>query len=392
MPTIGWILEDAIERQGESISSLPFIPSPPPIFRCKWCGKSFSLSQELQRHVSLDHPLELPALYVNGEPLQRENVVRSPILEQDVELLQCSRCEVKIDGDRWQPLTLPEFRRRFAESTNTTWEVRLLHERSLDNSQVKEEYKVRFRIPDSIALTAVDEHFRCILVRDTLRHNDLLKFIAGLPTDAPAREYGGALGDYALGIILKEQIRPSLAPIRFEEFVTKMRSSLEVLRSIHRPIALAVCSSIRFNLNDFHNASTTIATDMDAAIRLFHHVTSNRVQPEPTVPILYHPLPSATRAVCPVDRHSYHLMSDSVHLSHGETLSLTALESLRQIIRSSAPISEQDLAKVHFICAEGYIRLNRTTDALPHLRTIQFNPLFRSWAQRHLEDTSSHGN
>jgi len=49
------------------------------------------------------------------------------------------------------------------------------------------------------------------------------------------------------------------------------------------------------------------------------------------------------------------------------------------------PVSEQDLAKIHVICAEGYICLDRAADARWHLQAIQFDPSFNDWAQRRLE-------
>ena len=54
--------------------------------------------------------------------------------------------------------------------------------------------------------------------------------------------------------------------------------------------------------------------------------------------------------------------------------------------------SEQDIAKVHVICAEGYLRLVRAPDALPHLRAIQFDPSLKHWAGRQLNAVSPNAN
>src|SRR2546430_7993166 len=148
-----------------------------------------------------------------------------------------------MDGGPWIRLSLSKFRAQFSRLTNSTWNVRLVHERSEDDSRTEEEYHIRFRIPGIAALNAVDKHFIQTLVLEELRHSDLNRFEAGLPVDVPAREYGGALGDYALGLLLKERHEPPRSHVGFEEVGGKMRSALEGLRFFNRPVALAVFHS-----------------------------------------------------------------------------------------------------------------------------------------------------
>jgi hypothetical protein len=98
------------------------------------------------------------------------------------------------------------------------------------------------------------------------------------------------------------------------------------------------------------------------------------------------------RAICPVDQVSHHLLCACNHLAGGGKLSLAELEALRQLTRGMTPVSEQDLVKIHVLCAEGYHRLARASDALPHLRAIQFDPSLKHWAQHQLNVISPHGN
>lgn len=391
MPTVGWILEDAIERFWEGQPKAAPVHVPRPVFVCKRCGKKLYSAEDLRCHFNLEHPLELPALYVRGEPLLRESVLRAPVKEGDVELVQCTRCEVQTDGSAWCALSLPEFRRRFAQPDNSTWNVRLIHERALDQARTEEEYHIRFRIPGTAALNTVDAAFVRTLVLEELRHSDLEQFQAHLPSDAPAREYGGALGDYALGIILKERKSPPHAPVGFEEFAVKMRSALEVLILFNRPVALAVSGSIRFNLNDFHDHGTRTASELETGLRFFRDITG-QVAGETQTHAPSGQGPPSRHAICPVDRVSHCLLSACDRLVRGRKLSLAELEGLRQLTRGMTPVSEQDLAKVHVICAEGYLRLARANDAVPHLRAIQFDPSLKAWAQRQLNAVSPHGN
>jgi hypothetical protein len=390
MPTVGWILEDAVERFWEGQPRHVPTPIPRPEFVCKHCGKKLSSPEELRRHFNLDHPLELPSLYVRGNGLLRESVVRSPLEETDVELFQCTRCEVQMDGGYWQKMAAPEFRTRFTLPVDSTWNVRLVHERAFDKSSTQAEYCIRFRIPDPVALNMVDERFIQTLVVQELRHTELGRFEACLPKDGSACEYGRALGDYALGIILKERRSPPHAPVGFEEFAVKMRSALEVLRFFNRPVALTVSSSIRFNLNDFHDQGVATATEIETGLHFFRSIMVGTTVGDADNGA--HPAPNAhsAPAVCPVDQVTHRLLSACASLNQGCKLSLGGLELLRQLTRGTIPVSEQDLAKVHVICAIGYLRIARGADALPHLKAVQFDPSLKEWAQRQLNSVSPH--
>lgn len=392
MPTVGWIYEDAVERCWDGQPRIAHIPLPPPVFVCTWCGRTFSSPEKLRSHFSLEHPLELPTLSVQGQPLLRKSTLRAPIVETDVELLHCSRCEVQINGAAWHRLTLAQFRTQFAQPRNAAWNVRLIHERSADNSTTTVEYHIQFLIPDSIDLDAVDAQFIRTLALEELTDSDLNAFQDSLPIDAPTREYAGALGDYALGIMLKERRRLPRAPIGFEEFAIKMRSALEILRLFYRPLALAISSSIRFNLNDFHDYGTATATELEAALVFFRSVTGETAFGAPATWAAPTRGMVSRRAICPIDQISHRLLSACGCLSTGGDMSLAELNDLRQLTRSMTPLSEQDLAKVHVICAEGYLRLDQPSDALLHLRAIQFNPSLKDWAQHRLEDVATYGN
>lgn len=206
MPTFGWIYENAVERfwegqrSRESVSILQRR-----MLACKWCQKEFTSAELLHHHLSLAHSLELPTLYIFGKPLLKESVVRSSVGANDVELFQCSHCEVQVNNGLWQHLGIQEFCNNISSTKNARWNVRLVHERAADNSQAVAEYAIRFGVPDVTMLDAVDKHFIQTLALEELNHGDLERFKTGLPSDTSVHEYGCGLGDYALGIILKER-------------------------------------------------------------------------------------------------------------------------------------------------------------------------------------------
>jgi hypothetical protein len=343
-----------------------------------------SSAEALRFHFHTNHPLELPVLYIRGAPLLRESVLRRRVAVEDVELVQCTRCELQTDGGPWRRIAIPEFRKEFTHPMDSTWNVRLVHERSVDDATTEEEYHVRFRIPEAAALTKVDERFIQTLVLDEVRHADLERFEAGLPPGAPAREYAGALGNYTLAILLKERRMPYHAPIGFERFAELMKEALEVLRLFSRPVALAICSSIRFNLNDFADHGGADEAEIATGLRLFRHIIAGSEYEARDGSRKDSSKPRSTYAICPVDQITHRLLTACAILDDGRRLSLSELESLRQLTRGMVPISEQDLAKVHVLCAEGYRQIDRIDDALPHLRAVQFVRPFNEWAQQHL--------
>lgn len=384
MPTFGWVLEDAVERFWESRPGLDLIFSDPEQFICSLCGMTFGAAADLRKHLSLVHPLELPALYVRGKALQRQSYLRSALKVADVELFQCSHCMVQRDGGAWQHLSVSEFQAEFCRPTNATWNIQLFHKRAVDNSRIMSEFEVRFRIPDAAALNTVDELFLEILVRDELQHSHLSEYRARLPQAAPVREYGAALGDYALGIILKEQRRKPYAPVEFAQFAHMMRTALETLSAFSRPVALAVVSSICFNLNNFHDYAVVAPTQLAPALQFFRSVSSAPYRDLPTLDPALRSV--VTERICPIDHISHRLIRACTNLADNGSLSAAELSELQRMVDGSSSISAQDLAKIRVLCAEGYLRIAQFDNARTQLRAIRADPSFRDWALRQLEE------
>ena len=74
-------------------------------------------------------------------------------------------------------------------------------------------------------------------------------FVKSVPQHGASREYSGALADYAIGVLLKEQEPTSGIVGSLHEHKDKFMSALEVLSGLSRPVARAIESAIAFNLN-----------------------------------------------------------------------------------------------------------------------------------------------
>ena len=382
MPTMGWILENAEEKFWANQSRISGT-IPPLVFPCSICDVEFKSPERLREHFRLKHPLELPKLYIGNEAQLSETVIRTPITSDDIELVQSTRCKVQIDGGPWQPLTLDELRIQLTETRDSSWLLRLINERAIDDSHAAFDCRIRFRIPDIDELNRLDQQFVKLLVKDQIDHSDLDQFEAAMPNEIAAREYGGALGEYALGILLKEGDVIPRSTLSFEEFVTKMRGALNVLSRFDRPVALAVCSIIRFNLNDFNHYGDVPAAEIDTSLCFFRNIRDNN---QDSLNIISpHPPTMVRHEICPVDHITGHIFSSCMRLIRNGKLSLTELESLRKLTRGNNPVSEQDHTKIHVLCTYGYFHLGRMTEAREHIRHFQFDYSFKAWATNVLD-------
>ena len=247
-------------------------------------------------HLALQHPLPLPGLYVRGRPLTREAVLRSTLQPSEIDLVHCSGCQLRVDGGEWREPSLADFRRQFAAAKNTVWNVRLFNHWPDDGSRSWTEYDLHFRRAHRGRLNRIDGLSLRTLAIDRISHDAIDRFEADLPDSLPEREYAAALGDYAIGILLKEQRVPPRAPVDFAEFAVKMKGALEVLREFDRPVALAVVGTIRFNLNDFHDYGVSTAPQIAGGLKFFRTLASSGAPPNaaPAADV-------STVPVCPVD-------------------------------------------------------------------------------------------
>jgi hypothetical protein len=379
MPTVGWILEGSVERFWEARTRPA--KAAPRVFVCRSCGRPFVGQRELIQHLAAAHPLPVPTLFVNGQPLLRESVLRSPFFAHDVDILHCSEAAVRIDGEPRQMLGPQELAERLAAAADAVIDIALFNDRIEDGTRTRSEYNIRIRQAEPASLNRIDDCFLRILAVDEITHAAIAQFEAALPPSSPEREYGAALGDYAIGILLKEGRAVRQAPIDFAEYAAKMKGALEVLRQFDRPVALAVCSTIRFNLNDFQEYGVVGAGEVVVAQALFRSLAGiggtgqarlRRATSRSHVP------------VCPVDYVTHLLLCTAGALAKGSSLQQGAEKALLEALARTSIQSDYDLAKSYVIRAEALIRQGRAADAAPLLRKLRFDPTMHGYARKRI--------
>ena len=379
MPTVGWILENTVDRFWES-RARPVVHSAR-AFVCGNCRRTFAGQRQLVQHLAMAHPLPVPTLFVRGHPLLRRNVLRSRFKSHDVDVLECTSSAVRIDGAPWRDLETAALAEKLADLRDAVVEIRLFNDRSQDGTRSMSEYHVRLRHAEADTLDQIDEYFLRTLVVEEVSHAAIARFEALLPPSSPEREYGAALGDYVLGILLKERRTPPKAPIDFAEFASKMKGALEILHEFDRPVALAVAGAIRFNVNDFHDYGVRGPAEVVRALSLFRALAGyDTIEDIRQVTVR---VPEQA-PICPVDHLTHLLLSTACALADGSALDQGAARALLESLERAVILSDHDIVKAHVIRAEALMRQGRAAEAAPLLRRLRFHPTMKDFARARL--------
>jgi hypothetical protein len=384
MPTVGWILEDAVERFWEN-------PYPPehyvaPAIPCPYCQRHFTSSCELFDHLGLNHPLGIPVLMVQSQTMPSEFSIRTVLEAADISALNCTSSEIRKNGGAWRSLPFSRMVALLAAERSSTCELRLVNERVIDDNRATEHFTARFRIPSADALNGIDKAFVRRLAVEHPRMADVDSFRTVCPNEAAAQDYASALGDYVIGVAIKERHPDAGAYLEFEHYKGKFTAALAVLEDFHRPVARTVSAVINFNLNNFR--SPPIASRLpvlNAAFVLFRAVAKCKEPPAHSL------VAEPQRAdVCPVDIFTHRILSAAQRLMSSRKPHPMLGDELDELA-GRQPLSEFDAAKIHVLAAIARLRLGDAAEAERHLRALQFDYLFRSWALEKLDQHFPHG-
>lgn len=387
MPTFGWVREDALDGflAGTMATPDPGLP-PEPQFGCPFCYHSFKSPRGLADHLASQHTGSRPLLTVRDTELARQDVIRTPIKASDINVHNATRIEVsELSELSFQPIEREDFDRRLCEAKSGRMWVRLKNEFDRDAIPVVQEYDLTFHIYDMDQLVATDRKFVELLGTDHANIELLDRFLLE-SSEYAAVEYGQALGDYVLGVLIKDS-RPgndSLAGGR--DYRGKLNGALRILQEFDRPLARLICSLIRFSSNDFSQYYETGFRRLDEASIALRSIARSPLNyfVEPS----QHPDEAAADKaipVVPVDDGTDLVLSWTIKLlSAAEPSRLRAGELLADA--KNAETDPLDRTKLLALAAVEALRLSDKQSAIEPLRILIGNDCFGAWAEARLQE------
>ena len=372
MPTVGWILEKIVELDQEAADRR----TPAPKYPCADCGQEFSDPDALKDHIAVHHPQARPQLLFSGTVAPKEVVIRRPIVAAGVEFLNCSSVQVHLDGRsiRLETEDLPAWL-----SERDIGHVHMVAEnyRSLDQGLARTEWLLEFRLARQAELDECDRAFKEQLAvpRPTMRHVD--QFLRMCPSSLGAIDYAGALADYVVGLLLKEQAAQSGVRGDLKGFKDKLMNALEILQGHDTEVASAVTAVSRFSLNAWKLMEVPPALEeLDAAVTFYLSLSESRAMGFSRGDTC-----GGTPA-CYVDRATKWILQAAMDLRQ-ERAESPALDKLR-VLRQKQGLTEYDLVKVDVLLAVVESRVRRTEVAKSYLQRLRFDDQFGAWARKEL--------
>lgn len=375
MPTLGWIQETAVERYLTGTEQ-PLV-DPNPSVPCPHCDRLFFTVDDLSEHLGIDHPLSIPIILIGSRTAGKENVVRQKAQKGFFRLLNCTSCAISKDGSAMTQIDPIEIPIRLAAERDSTCDIILSNERTEDGNVASTSVRISFRAPDEKVLEVIDSEFVRRLAVDHPRISDVDDFRRACSQSPAAIDYASALGDYVIGLAIKERHPDVGVFLDFEDYKPKFTSALDVLQGFSRPVAQSVAAVIRFDFNDFSTAPAKVP-DLACAQEFFRSfLHKSATKPASKGDDIPH------ESICPVDIVTFRILELACKLSSGQVPHPLLVKDLDELVRWE-PLSEYDGLKVRALAAIANQRLGRMDEVIKGLRRLQFTVPFDRWAQSQL--------
>ena len=276
--------------------------------------------------------------------------------------MNATEVDLGINGDPLRATSAATFQQVLDRTRDGVLE---LHLRTRGAAQ---RYDIRILVPEEAELNRLESEFTTRLARNDVTVSDVRHFDETLSVGAGAREYASALADYVYGMLAKDGAGQTTLP--FAAFPDKLKRSLGILGAFERPLATAVASCIRFNLNDFRSAwrSCGVRT-LDHAFQIFRQRalgrTCDSTPPSPRQNEIGHPL-------CPVDTVTQTILN---------LVNIPAPVTALRDMTSRHDLSDEDRVKVYVLLVDRVADV-RPRDVAACRAALEYDPVFGEWAER----------
>jgi hypothetical protein len=308
--------------------------------------------------------------------------LRRRIAPADILITNVTEITAELDGDPPRPCSVDELRAIIADVQARHVRLALRNERSEDRAAAEFAVTLTVQVPEEDELRRVDEAFVRELAVERMDMRCVVAFDDRTRDATSASAYRTALGDYALGVLAKEQDPTADATLEFEEFAERFQRAIVVLRDFpDRPVAAAVLAVARLNLNDLrHDLTRSGIARLDRCAYLLGALAHGRAV---ELPPLTEEDPVAA-PICHVDNAT----SELVNLAN-ECWDAGSEAGLARVLERSQSRLLSPYDRVKFTAAAGAAALRHGQVELCRRAAgwISNDPVFGDWATTALEET-----
>ena len=292
MPTYGWIQEDDLEAFYERTERIRD-PRPPvaPTPVCPFCLRTFQNRQHLRDHVATAHRVERPALFIGGQEPSPRSIIQRAISADSVEIVNTTSAHVSMDGRPTKVFCTADLIHIISGTKQAEMRLTLSNASERRATPVTTEYMIAFRIASVCELQDVERAFTDYALDSTISLTSIQLFLQDVRSRGPGSEYANGLGEYSLGLLLKERPGTELLTTPFSRYREAFGSALQRLADVERPLARLLSDIIRFAMNDFSTTSTATGFwELDSANALLSNPEREALPPTPTENVVRKPV------------------------------------------------------------------------------------------------------
>jgi hypothetical protein len=370
MPTLNYLFETVedrfYERGGEGVLAAPTTHA------CPLCDAVLPEAIELSWHLNEVHPLDRPVLLLRGAAAPRDSVIRRSLDPSDIELVNTTHVQVHENGRHVQSILWDQVPPMIAGARRGVYKLKL--ENREPHASAGAEYELRLAIADEAELDAADNLFREHLAVDLPTTVGIRLFKEQSEELSTAGRYVDGLIDFVWGVLAKGDRRATLSSP--DDVLQRFkRAAAELAEYDVRPIACAVSTVCRFNLNDVRQVRRRTGDPlMDGCVE-FMRLTATGGEWSDIVA----PAPAASRnPLCPIDLGTHRVLSafGKLFATGGREPEVDAFAPLN----SSTMLARTDLVKLYVITAAALIKAGKTDESVVYLRALVHDPIFGEWA------------
>ena len=351
---------------------VPDAPRSGPVhFICPVCLATFDRELERIDHVNDRHPIQLPFLRVNGEAAAGVCAIRRPIAASAMEFCACDEVFVSVNGAPFERMT-PDRASRLLAGRSSGQVVLRLANRHAETIQ-----EIRIRIPTVAELDRVDTAFVRWLAQNDVTLTYVDRFRDEVAGCGSADDYAAALGDYVLGVLVKDRIGGATIP--FERYADKFKGGLSVLHEFDTSLSVAVSNGMQFCLNQFAPTWKPCGVQALDAGTLFYMQKTGYVSANVHRQRVAGRRPS--RKLCPVDETTALILQAVETVQQSGFRDVGFLERL-EAVAASAQTSDPDRVKLHVLLANTYKSLGDDVRSVVHAERVTHDHDFGTWASK----------